>query len=149
MKTFFYLILLSAINISYAQDLKLECNLLIETRYSEGGGARQQSTVATVDVAIIDSYKFIKIENHRIIAIVNSIKSENTLSFVDNSDAGKWELTKQEFDARKNERTNTTIRIDRNAGKIFFNDRFTDSTGYTNLSGAGDCVKVDLSRRKF
>jgi hypothetical protein len=145
----YFLILIFLSQFTNAQDLKLECNLLIETRYSEGGAARQQSTVATVDVEMNDSYKFIKIANHKIIAIVSSIKLGNNFSFVNKSDAGKWEMMMQDFDERKNEKTNTIIRIDRNTGKIFFNDRFTDSTGYTNLSGAGDCTKVDLNKRKF
>ena len=145
----YFLLMVFLSQITYAQELKLECNLIIETRYSEGGRTTQQNTVATVEVDMNNLYKFIKIENHKIIAVVSSIKTDNTVSFVDRSDNGTWDLARQGFDSQKNERTSTSIRIDRNTGKIFFNNRFTDSTGYTNWSGAGDCSKVDVSKRKF
>ena len=131
-----------------AQDVKLECNLIIETRYSEGN-FRNENSMATVDVQMDEAFKSIKIKNHKIIAILNSIKVEETVSFRDLSDAGKWELQGEEFDSKKNIRTRTNIRIDRNTGKIFFNDRYTESTGFINTSGYGDCTKIDVTKRKF
>jgi len=145
----YFLMLIFLSQFTLAENLKLECNLLIETRHSDGGGVRQRNTIATVAVEMTDSFKSIRIANHKTIAIVDSTKTDNTVSFFDRSDAGKWELSEHIFDARKNIRSNTSIRIDRNTGKIFFNDRFTDSTGYINDSGVGDCTKVDLNKRKF
>uniref|UniRef100_UPI0040484D16 hypothetical protein n=1 Tax=Shewanella sp. TaxID=50422 RepID=UPI0040484D16 len=144
----YFLILFFLVQFANAENLKLECNLFVDRRYSEGGGD-QQRTAATVDVTMSESFKSIKIANHKIIAILNSIKTEHTISFLDKSNSGKWELMLHEFNAQKNERFRTSIRIDRNTGKIFFDDRFTDSTGYTNTSGSGDCVKVDVDKRKF
>ena len=141
---FFTLVTTSALS----QEMKLECNLLIETRYSEGN-VRKENSIATVDVNVDNFFQTVKIKNHKLIAIVDSEKTDETVSFTNRSDDGKWELRSEDFNAQKNFRVSTQIRIDRNTGKIFFNTRFTDSSGFVNTSGHGDCIKIDMTKRKF
>jgi hypothetical protein len=131
-----------------SEVIKLECNLLIETRYSEGS-IRKENSIATVDINVDNYFQTIKIKNHKLIAIVDSEKTDETVSFSNRSDSGKWELRSEDFNAQKNFRVSTQIRIDRNTGKIFFESRFTDSTGFLNTSGYGDCIKIDTTKRKF
>ena len=148
MRWIFFVLFTLATTSVLSQEIKLECNLLIETRYSEGT-VRKENSIATVDVNVDRFFQTIKIKNHKIIAIVDSEKTEETVSFANRSDDGKWELRSEDFNAQNNFRVSTQIRIDRNTGKIFFNSRFTDSSGFLNTSGYGDCIKIDTTKRKF
>ena len=132
----------------YAEVVKLNCNIQIENRFSEGV-IRRENVMATVDINYDQFYKTIKISTHKVLAIVTSAAIQTQVSFQDRSDSSRWDLRSVDFDSSDQTKDSTQINIDRNSGVISYGRRFEEPSGYMITSGNGSCSKVDPSTRRF
>lgn len=133
---------------SHAEEVKLNCNISLEHRFSVGLN-RRESVTASVDVYFTQSLQSIKIYTHKTLAYVDSIPVSTRISFKDRSNAVQWNLMDDDYDPSDRSRQITNIFIDRNTGVISYSSKFEHPEGSMITQGNGNCVKVDPSSRRF
>jgi hypothetical protein len=133
---------------AHAEEVKLNCNISLEHRFSAGPNRRENVT-ASVDVYYSQSLQSIKVYTHKILANVNSIPLPTSINFQDRSNAVQWNLMDDDYDPSDKSRQVTRIFIDRNTGVISYSSRYEDPEGFLVTQGNGSCVKVDPSSRRF
>lgn len=144
-KLILFLLLLSPSTV-WSLEVKLSCSINTVTEYSTGGSERGQFNQIFV-VTDLGNYRSI-ISNSDDFASVSTKGIKSTVSVDDLSDSNIWDITNNNKLPNGSTMT-TSIRIDRNVGKIWYSSSF-DNNQITRLrTGSGDCEKVNVSKKKF
>jgi hypothetical protein len=149
MKIIIFLVLLISSNLSWSEEIKVSCNINLTHQHSNG--ATEKNNINEIlEITISKKYKSI-IPMTESIASISSRKDDNTIFIDDFSDDNKIDLTthRNVINSTIND-VKTSIRIDRNTGKIFYSreNNFKDGSQLI-ASGNGSCEKVNVSKKKF
>lgn len=145
MKKLIILLMLSP-STAWSLEVKLSCIINTVTEYSTGGSERDRFNQVFV-VTDLGNYRSI-ISSSDDFASVSSKGIVGTVSVDDLSDSNIWDITNNNKLPNGSTMT-TSIRIDRNVGKIWYSSSF-DNNKITRLrAGSGDCEKVNVSKKKF
>ncbi len=151
-KLIFLLLILVSFNLQ-AEEFKLSCNIRLVTYYSVDGSSETHQYNEVFEITDYGKSKYIMPSsvNFRSVSTSNRSKNHpNTLSIDDFSDLSKWDITVNTKSKIEGKVDVTSIRIDRNVGKIWYSADFNTPSGNTILeTGVGDCEKVDVSKKKF
>jgi hypothetical protein len=143
---FFVLILFSSIVCS--EELKLSCNIKLTTNYDDGTTENGQYSEVFA-IKDLGKHKFI-IPTSNTFGSVSTLEGSKTLSIKDFSDSSKWDISVENNGLKEGVTYTTTIRIDRNVGKIWYSHTFfRDGKVRIEDLGNGDCEKINVTKKKF
>lgn len=132
---------------SYAEELKLLCDLEIKKTY-RSGTVENEKHIATVEIYSSKTLLSMIVTGSEPLIAVSTKLSPNVINVKNDSDSNRWEVTVIRKDEERGEQnTQKTIQIDRNTGYLNYQSNFRNGGIYT--SGAGYCKKVDITTRKF
>jgi hypothetical protein len=149
MKKITFLFLLFFSNFSWSEEIKLSCNINLTHQHSNGESEKSNIN-EILEISIFKKNKII-LPMTDTIASVSTRRDDNTISIDDFSDDNKIDLTTHRKIMHSTiTDVKTSIRIDRNTGKIFYSreSNFKDGTQLA-VSGNGSCEKVNVSKKKF
>ena len=146
MKKLILILLMAYPSLALSDVLKLSCTIRAVIDYSTGTTETKQYN-EIFEVTDYGDFKSI-IPTSDDFASVTSKKSKYTESIVDYSDSNKWDITNvNKYVGEKSD--NTSIRIDRNLGKIWYSRTFSSGANSITTTGTGDCEKVNVKKKKF
>lgn len=134
----------SLIGVVHAEDLKLNCNVLIEKAYSEGNVKRSSSAVS---VEIYDNEDEKRIVIQPKILWLSTKRTARTVSIKDTSDSNAWRLQDVYFDPVDKVKITSQVEIDRNTGEIKYSSRVDSDDGFRVAVGEGTCQKISTERK--
>ena len=129
-----------------SEELKLSCNINLVSTSSNGISESNQYN-QTFEVVDYGKRKMI-IPSSDLFSGVSTGKHPTTVSIEDFSDSNKWDIFNQD-NFEDGTSSSTTIRIDRDTGKIWYTHTFKEGGRTLNQSGNGDCEKVNVRKKKF
>jgi hypothetical protein len=140
---------------SFALELKLKCNIVVQINNPSGYTEKNNST-ATVEVLDLGLKKYIFITSPNADATDFSVGSHpnNEKNIVrtgeDFSDSGKWDVSTVSVDnSGLQTRSDRRIFIDRNTGEIIARNVFKVGNTTRSVSVSGSCDKIDQGNKKF
>jgi hypothetical protein len=81
---------------------------------------------------------------------VSTVVFPDVLSINDFSDSSKWDISVNQKGIVEGSVINTSIRIDRNTGQIWYSRTFPAENGITiSEDGIGNCEKINMKKKKF
>ncbi len=146
--TFLLMACLAISSISYAEDLKLQCELQISRAFISGQ-TEKETVNATVEITDLKEPKYLAIfvdAAEPLISVASRLRA-NVVKAMNWSDDSKWELQVETKEAEKYPNTTNSVRIDRNTGVLTFQRIFRG--GELVTSGVGPCTKVNMALKKF
>jgi hypothetical protein len=133
---------------AWSYEVKLSCNLHQTISYSFDGSSEQKNYTEIIEVRDDGIYKFIRGTTKEFPSF-STDRMSTTVSIIDRSNKNKWDLTNVDKND-KGQISDSSIVIDRNTGKIYLNDKFTDiDKSYRNEITSGICVKIDMTKQMF
>lgn len=137
---------------AYANEIKLECKVSVETQ-SNNKKLDKQNSVVFIRISEQDSFSpkskfiFVNSDFNRLNLAFSNISSR-LIRVEDRSDKNNWYLMNM-LGGNDNNMEKTEIEIDRNTGfiKIYIGKFYANNSHVLNAIGV--CEKVDTSIRKF
>jgi hypothetical protein len=135
--------------LSYAdtETIRLSCDLDVSTQPPYGSSRHSHETAAVVllfDAA--SGFKAIRIYSVAIPVAVANKKGGAVTSFVDNSDANRWNISNRRD--RSKVASDESAAIDRTTGHITAYSVTTVGDASQHVEARGTCVKVDGKKRQ-
>lgn len=153
MRNLLVLAFLFAASLSYATEIKLQCNMTSVTRSSYD--VEKEQGVATIDILELPKFRSIIIDSGTD-SLVNSVSAGGSaiprrLSTSDFSDANKWDITNINSSTNPNiSKRESNIIINRLNGQVISKSTTTFNNGSSiDISASGFCVKLDMTKKKF
>jgi len=139
---------------SFAQELKLRCNVKVKV-VDTFGKIENSAAVVFLEVSDygVNKYIFATSSNLDIndITVTSNPKEMpgKRKEISDYSDINKWDVINTVTDQNKNSVSVNRIIIDRNLGEIILQRRFTVNNNSIETSANGNCEKIDQQKKKF
>ena len=138
----------SATSINDVQTIKLTCELDIIVHHPYGDSSKSHETV---EVGMLfdngTGFKAISVKSISVPVNVANSRVGGITSYVDNSDATRWDISSDRQDAASLSRQ--AAAIDRNTGRLTAYVITTVGNASERAEARGTCVKVDTTTRKF
>lgn len=149
MKKNVFVFLLFFSNFAWSEEIKLSCNINLTIQHSSGA-MEQKNINEILEISILKNFTSI-IPMGDDIGSITTFKDNNTTSVDDYSNDSKFDITKRyKVNNSSINDGQTTIRIDRNTGNIYYfkESNFKDGSQITS-TGNGRCEKINLTKKKF
>ncbi len=141
MQKFIFLLLIFFSPIIYSEEIKIACQISLETIYENGSSVtKQYNEIFT----ITDNGKLKSIK-----PTTSNFERVTTENGLDSSNLSEWNITKGVDNKRTFSNTLTTYKIDRNTGRIWYDNYTIFLKKSWSSKGEGKCEKIDVSKKKF
>jgi len=138
----------SATSINDVQSIKLTCELDIIVHHPSGDPSKRHETVE-VGMLFDDGtgFKAISVKSISVPVNVANGRVGGITSYVDNSDANRWDISSDRQEAAGLSRQ--AAAIDRNTGRLTAYVITTVGNASERAEARGTCVEVDTTKRTF
>lgn len=148
MKKIVLVILMMSSSLLCAEEIKLSCSINMVTEFSSG---EKETNLINEILNISDKNGLISISpssDLNLMYPVSSLKLSSNIFLENKSDSSKWEI-RQTSKGASGAEVSVFYLIDRNIGKIWYSSSWSKNSRTVNLSGTGECNKIDVKKRKF
>lgn len=130
------------------QTIKLTCelNVIVYHPYSKPSSSHETTDVE-MQFDDTTGFKAISISSLTVPVNVANSKGGAITSYVDNSDANRWDISSDR--ERKGSSSQQSAAIDRNTGRLTAYVITTVGNVSERAEARGTCIKVDTTKRKF
>lgn len=141
------LVLLLNLNILFAEEIKLSCDITASLIYPSG---REESRKLNEIYIVTEIYDQISIIASSGLNNFPSVSSYSKKSKVINnySNESKWDISNEGV-TKEGYVWTSSVHIDRHSGQIFTNTQMKRDGGTISDKGIGICEKINVTKKKF